>query len=243
MTPGSKAPDFPGTPLLPHVISTSLDTFCICLRFANKIPNCTKSEYIHASPKTAAKCHLPSHLHISGVFVPRSQPPHCSCHPSHLCMLTSRANYSLSWIPPANKPCFASSLQHAGMLHYPSITSSFLVSYTVGSWRSSHFLLETMVNVPGETPGDTWGLLLSVLLTSKIKYYFIIMQTKSTSLQGVFIMNVGEMTYLEVNQIANSHNSIFRISPMHTKQKGKKMWTYSSQKINICNTRKCDFLE
>lgn len=42
------------------------------------------------------------------------------------------------------------------------------------------------------------------------------MQTKSTSLQGVFVMNVGEMTYLEGNQITNSHNSIFRISPMHT---------------------------
>lgn len=217
---GSTGPDFPGTHLLPHVICTSLDTFCICLRFANNIPNCTKSEYIHASPKAAAKCHLPSHLHISGIFVPRGQPPHCT---SHLCMLSSRASHSLSWIPPANKHYFASSLQHAGMFHYPSITSSFLISKTLGNCRSSHFLLETMVDAPGETPGDTWWLLLSVLLTFKIKYYFIIMQTKSTSRQGAFVMNVGEMTYLEVNQITNSHNSIFRISPMHTKQKWKKM--------------------
>lgn len=102
------------------------------------------------------------------------------------------------------------------MLHYPSITSSFLISKTVGNCRSSHLLLETMVDVPGETPGDTWWLLLSVLLTLKIKYYFIFMQTESTSLQGVFVMKVGEMTYLEGNQITNSHNSIFSISPMHT---------------------------
>lgn len=140
-------------------------------------------------------------------------------HTSHLHMLSSRASYSLSWIPPTNKPYSASSLQHAGMLHYPSITSSFPISKTVGNCRSSHFLLETMVDVPGETPGDTSGLLLSVLLTFKIKHYFIIMQTKSTSLQGVFVMNVGEMTYLEANQITNSHNSIFRISPTHAKQK------------------------
>lgn len=144
---------------------------------------------------------------------------HPTVHTSQLCMLSSRASYSLSWIPPANKPYSASSLQHAGMLHCPSITSSFLISKTVGNCRSSHFLLETMVDVPGETPGDTSGLLLSVLLTFKIKYCFIIMQTKSTSLQGVFVMNVGEMTYLEGNQITNSHNSIFRISPMHTNQK------------------------
>lgn len=32
------------------------------------------------------------------------------------------------------------------------------------------------------------------------------MKTKSTSLQGVFVMNVEEMTYLEVIQITNSHN-------------------------------------
>lgn len=155
MTPSSKGtagPDFPGTHLLPHVICTSLNTFCIYLRFANKIPNWTKSEYINASPVTAAKCHLPSHLHISGIFV---SPPHCACHTSHLCMLSSRASHSLSWILPANKPYFASSLQHAGMLHYPSITSSFLISKTVGNCRSSYFLLETMVDVPGETPGDT----------------------------------------------------------------------------------------
>lgn len=154
MTPSSKGstgPDFLGTHLLPHLLCISLDTFCIYLRFANKITTCTKSEYIHASPVTAAKCHVPSHLHISGVFV---SPPHCVCHTSHLCLLSSRASHSLSWFPPANKPYFAPSLQHAGMLHYPSITFSFLISKTVGNCRSSHFLLETTVDVPGETSGD-----------------------------------------------------------------------------------------
>lgn len=143
-----------------------------------------------------------SPVHFRCVFT-MSPTTHCT---SHLCMLSTRASHSLCWIPPANKPCFASSLQHAGMLHYPSITSSFLISKTVGNCRSRHFFLETMVDVPGETPGDTWWLLFSVLFTFKIKYYFIIMKTKSTSLQGVFVMNVEEMTYLEVIQITNSHN-------------------------------------
>lgn len=51
-TTGSTRPDFPGAHLLPHVVCTSLDTFCTCLRFACRVPNCTKIEYLHASPKT-----------------------------------------------------------------------------------------------------------------------------------------------------------------------------------------------
>lgn len=240
MTPsstGSTGPDFPGTHLLPHVICTSLDTFCTCLRFAIKIPNCTKSEYIHASPKTAVGCHLPSHPHISGIFIPRSQPSHCTCHTSHLCMLSSRASYSLSWISPANKLYFASSLQHAGCY-------SFLISEkTMGNCRSSHFLLETMVDVPGETPGDTWWLLLSVLLTFKIKYYFIIMQTKSTSLQGVFVMNVGEMTYMKWIKL-QTHITQFSGSLLCILSRNERKCRHvPDKKINTCNTRKRDFLE
>lgn len=87
-----KVADFPGTHLLPHAICTSLDTFCICLRFANKIPICTKSEYIHVSPVAAAKCHLPSHLYISGVFLPCRQPP--IVHPICACWVQGPATAS-----------------------------------------------------------------------------------------------------------------------------------------------------
>ena len=62
------------------------------------------------------------------------------------------------------------------------IISSFLISKTVGNCRSSPMFLEAIVDLPGKTPGDTCWLLLSVLLTFYIKYYFIIMQIKSTLL-------------------------------------------------------------
>lgn len=147
MTPssrGSCGPDSPGTHLLPYAVCTSSGTFYTCLRFASKIPNCTRPKYLHAFPKhqllsviSFLTCRSQVYSHRMG-----SHPPARATHPicappaaSHPVQGPATASVgSLLQINPV--------LHHLSLrlecYHYPEIIFSFLISKTVGNCRSSH---------------------------------------------------------------------------------------------------------
>lgn len=129
MTPsstGSTRPDFPCTDLLPHVVSTSLDNF-----FLHMSQVCMQSSELHKDWITSCISQNTSWLNVISFLTRKlqvyfhpvaSHPTVQAMHTSFGCSLLSicplcsehthshswRASYSLSCIPSASKPYFAS---------------------------------------------------------------------------------------------------------------------------------------
>lgn len=154
---------------------------------------------MHLPKHQLAKCHLLSHLQITGIFPPCSQPSHCTGHtqqlwvqppphmpPSVLNTHSWRASYSLSCIPSASKPCFCTTFPTCWHTKTTQQYFQFSNKQDCGKLQIQPYPSKKIIDTPGKTPGDTGWLCLSILLTFYIKYYFIIMQIKSTSLYDVF---------------------------------------------------------
>lgn len=184
MTPsstGSCGPDSPGTHLLPYGVCTSSDTSYTCLRFASKIPNCTKPKYLHVFPKhqllsviSFLTCKSQVYLDLVASHAPAhaTQPVCAPPAGSHTVQGPATASArSLLQINPV--------LHHLSTMlecyHYPAIIFSFLIS------RFSHFLQKQWSTRLLKHQEILAGYFF-ILLTFKTKHCFIIMQIESTLL-------------------------------------------------------------